>query len=179
MNIFKFLTPKNQTQYLQYDATIRQALEKFDYYKFTVVPLIDEEGKFISTLSEGDILRYIKNDCDFNIEEAESKTIDNIEKIISNELNIQCTIHLDPINLNDETVAELRAIALQGIKNVDENISIHDFRVVTGVTHTNLIFDIVLPFESKLTPHEAKRNIETAINNIRNDLFCVITVDRG
>ena len=80
MNIFKFLTPKNQTQYLQYDATIRQALEKFDYYKFTVVPLIDEEGKFISTLSEGDILRYIKNDCDFNIEEAESKTIDNIEK---------------------------------------------------------------------------------------------------
>lgn len=106
-------------------------------------------------------------------------TIDNIEKRISNELNIQCTIHLDPINLNDETVAELRAIALQGIKNVDENISIHDFRVVTGVTHTNLIFDIVLPFESKLTPHEAKRNIETAINNIRNDLFCVITVDRG
>ena len=106
-------------------------------------------------------------------------TIDNIEKRISNELNIQCTIHLDPINLNDETVAELRAIALQGIKNVDENISIHDFRVVTGVTHTNLIFDIVLPFESKLTPHEAKRNIETAINNIRKDLFCVITVDRG
>ena len=106
-------------------------------------------------------------------------TIDNIEKRISNELNIQCTIHLDPINLNDETVAELREIALQGIKNVDENISIHDFRVVTGVTHTNLIFDIVLPFESKLTPHEAKRNIETAINNIRNDLFCVITVDRG
>ena len=106
-------------------------------------------------------------------------TIDNIEKRISNELNIQCTIHLDPINLNDETVAELRAIALQGIKNVDENISIHDFRVVTGVTHTNLIFDIVLPFESTLSPLDAKREIEGAINGIRNDLFCVITVDRG
>lgn len=80
MNIFKFLTPKNQTQYLLYNCTIRQALEKFDYYKFTTVPLIDEEGKFVTTLSEGDILRYIKNDSDFNILEAESQTIDKIEK---------------------------------------------------------------------------------------------------
>lgn len=106
-------------------------------------------------------------------------TIDNIEKRISNELNIQCTIHLDPINLNDETVNVLRKIAISGIESVDEKISIHDFRVVTGTTHTNLIFDIVLPFESKLTPDEAKRQIEDSIRTIRNDLFCVITVDRG
>ena len=106
-------------------------------------------------------------------------TIDNIEKRISTELNIQCTIHLDPINLNDETVSELRAIALQGVKAIDERISIHDFRVVTGTTHTNLIFDIVLPFESTLSPTDAKREIEASINGIRNDLFCVITVDRG
>ena len=106
-------------------------------------------------------------------------TIDNIEKRISNELNIQCTIHLDPINLHDETVAELREIAKQGVKSVNEEITIHDFRVVTGTTHTNLIFDIVLPFESELSPADAKRKIENAINDIRNDLFCVITVDRG
>ena len=106
-------------------------------------------------------------------------TIDNIEKRIFTELDIQCTIHLDPINLNDETVAALREIALQGVKNVDEKISIHDFRVVTGVTHTNLIFDIVLPFESKLSPFDAKHEIEKEINGLRNDLFCVITVDRG
>lgn len=106
-------------------------------------------------------------------------TIDNVEKRISNELNIQCTVHMDPINLNDETVNALRLIAKEGVKTVDENISIHDFRVVTGTTHTNLIFDIVLPFESKLEPSAAKREIETAINNIRNDLYCVITVDRG
>ena len=106
-------------------------------------------------------------------------TIDNIEKRIFTELDIQCTIHLDPINLNDETVTALREIALQGVKIVDEKISIHDFRVVTGVTHTNLIFDIVLPFESKLSPFDAKREIESAVNGLRNDLFCVITVDRG
>lgn len=80
MNIFKFLTPKNQTQYLNADSTIRQTLEKFDFHKFSVVPLIDDDGKFVSTVSEGDILRYIKNDCDFNIVEAEHKTIDSIDK---------------------------------------------------------------------------------------------------
>ncbi len=80
MNIFNFLTPKNKTQYLQYNSTIRQALEKIDYYKFTTIPLIDTEGKFITTLSEGDILRYIKSDCNFNIAKAESQTIDKIEK---------------------------------------------------------------------------------------------------
>lgn len=106
-------------------------------------------------------------------------TIDNIEKRIFTELDIQCTIHLDPINLNDETVSTLREIALKGVKKVDENISIHDFRVVTGVTHTNLIFDIVLPFESKLSAFDVKREIEREINGMRNDLFCVITVDRG
>jgi len=106
-------------------------------------------------------------------------TIDNIEKRISNELNIQCTIHMDPITLNDETVNDLKEIALRGAKSVDENITIHDFRVVTGTTHTNLIFDIVLPFESKLSSKEARIEIEKAVNDIRNDLFCVITVDRG
>lgn len=105
--------------------------------------------------------------------------IDNVEKRISSDLNIQCTIHMDPINVNDETIKELRAIANEGVGKVDGRISIHDFRVVTGTTHTNLIFDIVLPFESKLSPDAAKSEIQASINNIRNDLFCVITVDRG
>ncbi|MBQ9070457.1 MAG: cation transporter [Clostridia bacterium] len=106
-------------------------------------------------------------------------TIDNIEKRISHELNIQCTIHLDPIVVNDETINALKEIALEGIKKIDERISMHDFRAVIGTTHTNLIFDIVLPFESKLSPEEAKCKIEKAIQEIKEDTFCVITVDRG
>lgn len=80
MNIFTFLTPKNQTFYLNSNATIRQALEKFDYHKFSVVPLIDENGRFISTCSEGDILRFIKNDCNFDVKKAENTLISQIEK---------------------------------------------------------------------------------------------------
>lgn len=79
-NILSFLTPKMDTFYLEADSTIRQALEKFDYYKFSVVPLINENGEFVSTVSEGDILRYIKNDCDFDIKEAETFKICDLQK---------------------------------------------------------------------------------------------------
>ena len=80
MNIFTILTPKSQTEFIEYDSTIRQALETFDFHKFSVVPLIGDEGKYVSTLSEGDILRYIKNECNFNIEVAENVKINTIEK---------------------------------------------------------------------------------------------------
>ena len=80
MNIFSILTPKSQTEFIEFDSTIRQALETFDFHKFSVVPLIDDEGKYVSTLSEGDILRYIKNECNFNIEVAENVKINTIEK---------------------------------------------------------------------------------------------------
>lgn len=85
MNIFTILTPKSQTEFIEYDSTIRQALETFDFHKFTVVPLIDDEGKYVSTLSEGDVLRYIKNEANFNIEIAESVKINTIEKYRSYE----------------------------------------------------------------------------------------------
>lgn len=80
MNIFNFLTPKSATFFLDYDSTLRQTLEKFDVHKFSVVPLIDEKGKYIATISEGDILRFIKNNCKFDIRVAESVKICDIEK---------------------------------------------------------------------------------------------------
>ncbi|MDE6241774.1 MAG: CBS domain-containing protein [Anaeroplasmataceae bacterium] len=80
MNIISLLTPKDKTFYLDSKATIRQALEKYDYHKFTVVPLIDKEGHYVSTLSEGDILRYIKNNCNFDLDLAESQSVDFIDK---------------------------------------------------------------------------------------------------
>lgn len=80
MNLFNFFTPKAETYYMTEDTTIRQALEKFDYHKFTVVPLISEDGKYITTVTEGDILRYIKNEAKFNIEEAENVLVMDIDK---------------------------------------------------------------------------------------------------
>lgn len=106
-------------------------------------------------------------------------TIDNLEKRIFSELNIQCTIHLDPIAVNNAEINELRETVLTCIKQIDETITIHDFRAVIGTTHTNLIFDIVLPFESKISAKDAKNAISKAVSEKNKNLFCVITVDRG
>ncbi|MDO5441505.1 MAG: CBS domain-containing protein [Bacillota bacterium] len=82
MNIFgnDVFTAKSETNYLTEDTTIRQALEKFDYHKFSVVPIIDSEGAYVTTVSEGDILRYIKNQAHFDITQAENTLILQIEK---------------------------------------------------------------------------------------------------
>lgn len=77
--IFDFLTPKSKTFYIEDNATIRQVIEKFDVHKFSIVPVINEEGKFVTTLGEGDILRFIKNHHEFDIYMAESTRINNVE----------------------------------------------------------------------------------------------------
>ncbi len=78
-SIISLLTPKKITFFLLNTSTIRQALEKFDAHKFTVVPLIDEEGHFVGTLSEGDILRFIKNQTNFNLKLAENMLVKDID----------------------------------------------------------------------------------------------------
>lgn len=71
ISIIELLTPKKMTYFIKHDATIRQALEQFDVHKFNVVPIIDEEGRYCGTLSEGDLLRFIKNQESFNLKKAE------------------------------------------------------------------------------------------------------------
>ena len=105
--------------------------------------------------------------------------IDNIEKEINEDLRILCTIHMDPIVTNDETVNELRTFTAQTVKEVCPEATIHDFRTVIGQTHTNLIFDLVLPFDIKEKPEAVVENVKAAISKKRNECYCVITVDRA
>ncbi len=105
--------------------------------------------------------------------------IDNIEKRIENELSIVCSIHLDPIVTDDEQTTALFAEVKEKACEISPDITVHDFRFVKGVTHSNLIFDIVLPFESALTPDEAKARMCQKIKEIDESYEAVITVDRG
>ncbi len=104
--------------------------------------------------------------------------IDNVEKRIGNELNIICTIHLDPITTDDETVNTLKEMVSEATKTFGDGIGMHDFRVVIGVTHTNLIFDLEVPFEMNIKNDELTHQIEALIQKSRPDCFCVITIDR-
>ena len=105
--------------------------------------------------------------------------IDNIERDINADLRIMCTIHMDPIVTNDETVNELRSFTQDTVKEICPEATIHDFRTVVGQTHTNLIFDIVLPFDVKEKPDEIVESVKQTISKKRPHCFCVITVDRA
>ncbi len=104
--------------------------------------------------------------------------IDNIEKQIFEELGIPCTIHMDPIVTNDEEVTSLRAEVSTRIREIDGTWKIHDFRFVKGDTHRNLIFDVVVPFECKLSDGEIRHIIGQKIKEIGEDCFAVITIDK-
>ena len=105
--------------------------------------------------------------------------IDNAERRISEELNIACTIHMDPIVTDDKNVNELKSFLLETMREAELDLPIHDFRIVIGQTHTNMIFDVVLPYDHKLSPEEIKKKISDAVQAKRANCYCVITVDRG
>ncbi len=104
--------------------------------------------------------------------------IDQIEKQISTELKVICTIHLDPIVTDDERVSELRSKVADKIKEIDDRLSIHDFRFVEGDTHTNLIFDIVSPFEVKISEDDLISVAQAKVKELSEKYFCVICIDR-
>ena len=104
--------------------------------------------------------------------------IDNIERELGCDYGMEVTIHMDPIVTNDPMVDELKHIALAAATVIDPRIMIHDFRVVPGETHTNLIFDIAVPFEVNQSDKELCAAIEQAVKAQRPECFTVITVDR-
>lgn len=104
--------------------------------------------------------------------------IDNVEKRIGMELNIICTIHLDPITTDNEEVNLLKTSVTDIVKSISDDIGIHDFRVVMGKTHTNLIFDLEVPFEMKITHQGLTEQIETELRKTKENCYCVITLDR-
>ncbi|MDO5136261.1 MAG: cation diffusion facilitator family transporter [Eubacteriales bacterium] len=105
--------------------------------------------------------------------------IDNIEKELHDKLNCAATIHMDPIITDDQEVALLREQVSQIARSVDPALDIHDFRMVEGPTHTNLIFDVAVPFECRLTDVEVTNAIKKQIRSIpHKNLFAVIQVDR-
>ena len=80
MNICPFMTLKAETKYLLDTFTLRQALEKMEFYRYSVIPLLDDGGRYIGTLSEGDLLRYIKKDLDFDLTKGEDVKIADITR---------------------------------------------------------------------------------------------------
>lgn len=105
--------------------------------------------------------------------------IDNIERDFARELNINLVIHLDPIITDDEEINELRGMTDKIVKSIDERLTMHDFRVVKGETHTNLIFDVVVPVDYDIKSSKLVSLIEKEVQNKNETYFAVVTVDKN
>lgn len=105
-------------------------------------------------------------------------TIDLIERQVKEQLGIEISIHMDPI-INDERTHELKSEVNRIVKEICPEASIHDFRIVDGPTHTNLIFDALLPRKSPLTEQEFNDLITSKIRELDKKYFTVINIDRS
>lgn len=105
--------------------------------------------------------------------------IDNIERDFAKELDINLVIHLDPVITDDKETNHLRSLTENIIKEIDKKLSIHDFRVVKGETHTNLIFDVLVPVDFEMKVSELVNKIEKNIQKDDSSYYAVVTVDRN
>lgn len=106
-------------------------------------------------------------------------TIDNIEKELSAKLGCDAVIHMDPIETDDKITMEARSKIAELVKIIDERVTIHDFRMVTGPTHTNVIFDIVVPYEVKRPEAEIRRDIERMVKTLDANYYAIVHVDKS
>ncbi len=114
--------------------------------------------------------------CDADIM-AVHDTIDNIERDIREEMHCLAIIHMDPIDIRDELTNETKEKVRELVKTIDTRLTIHDFRMVSGPTHTNVIFDVVVPFNLKMTDDEVKARISELVGTLGN-YFAVVEVDK-
>ncbi|MCD8381267.1 MAG: cation-efflux pump, partial [Lachnospiraceae bacterium] len=99
---------------------------------------------------------------------------------LKRELRCDAVIHMDPVVTMDEQVQLLKEKTTSLIHAIDPKISMHDFRVVAGPTHVNLIFDVLVPFQYHLTDKQVEEKIkETVKKEMGEEYFCAINVDKG
>lgn len=105
--------------------------------------------------------------------------IDRIEKELNGKLGCEAVIHMDPIEVDNEKVTETKEILTGKIREQYPDVTIHDFRMVQGPTHTNLIFDAVVPYGFGKTNEEVKQGIEEIVDATWENYFAVIQVEQS
>lgn len=105
--------------------------------------------------------------------------IDNIERKIEKELKIVICIHMDPIVVDDEEVDKYKALTKDILKQINDNYTFHDFKMVKGPTHTNLIFDLVVPYEKNKTSSQILKELDRKFKEKDEAISLVVTVEHS
>ena len=104
--------------------------------------------------------------------------MDNIEKDFKKDLNIDLVIHMDPIDISNPETLKLRTMVLDIITGYDEKFTMHDFRVVHGNTHTNILFDLVIPYKYPIEIFQIKKELSELIKLQNDKLEVIINIDQ-
>jgi hypothetical protein len=104
--------------------------------------------------------------------------IDNIEKDFKKELGTDLTIHMDPIEMNNPTANKLYDLVKQSLITFDIELEMHDFRIVEGPTHTNILFDVIVPYEKNYTIEKLINHFNQTITPEKGTYYYVIQIDR-
>ena len=105
--------------------------------------------------------------------------VDNVEMELEQKLHCNCVIHMDPIESNNEIVVVMRKKVSDIVQEIDSRLSIHDFRMVPGKTHTNLIYDVVLPQEFQMSDDEVAKMIREKVREKYPNYYSVIKVEKA
>ena len=105
--------------------------------------------------------------------------IDNLEREFKEEMGLEMVIHMDPIVIDDPLTNELHDYMVHILKDIHSDLSLHDFRIVPGDTHTNMIFDVVVPYHVPLSNQELKKILEEKAATKGKQYYLVITFDRS
>ncbi|MEZ4508950.1 MAG: cation diffusion facilitator family transporter [Eubacteriales bacterium] len=106
-------------------------------------------------------------------------TVDNLEKRLKVECGCETVIHMDPVETNNAEINRLREQTEEILASIDRRLSLHDFRAVPGPTHTNLVFDVVVPFEFSMTDEAVKKAVTQRVNAMQNKYYAVIQIDKS
>jgi cation diffusion facilitator family transporter len=104
--------------------------------------------------------------------------IDRAEREVGAKFNIPLTIHMDPVDTKDEEIAEVRRAVEEKLRELDESLSVHDFRMVSSSAHTNLVFDVLLPSGARITARELISRINEKVKELDESYVAVVTVER-
>ncbi len=105
------------------------------------------------------------------------EVIDGLENRISEELSCNALIHMDPVDVNDEALNGIRPVVAEAVKALHERASFHDLRVVRAAEHLNVLFDVMVPFDAKISEKEAVSRITGYIKTQKSDCECIIKID--
>lgn len=104
--------------------------------------------------------------------------IDTIEHELRDTLDCHAVIHMDPVQVGDKETERLKGIVKECLREIDASLTMHDFRIVTGPTHTNLIFDVVTPYDFSMSDNELISEITGKIQQDNPNYYTVIEVDK-